>query len=206
MLRIVTAPSLDPVTLAEAKAQLRLTTTDNDALVTSLIKAAVADVQNRTQRLLVSQTVEWILTSWPCDFRLPIAPVLAADVSLIKYYDVDDAQQTLSTDYYAVQQDGQTARIVLKFGQIWPVLSYMPVAEPIIVRFAAGDTVDNVPANIKAAILLIVRHLYSLGERSIFAQEESIDGVMRRRWQVSADALNAVSSTVDALLLGEQWA
>jgi uncharacterized phiE125 gp8 family phage protein len=53
-------PSLEPVTLAEAKAFLRIEDSTEDQVVTDLITAARQYVENRTGRALITQT--WQLT------------------------------------------------------------------------------------------------------------------------------------------------
>jgi uncharacterized phiE125 gp8 family phage protein len=53
--RIAVGPSVEPLTLAEAKTHLRVAITDDDALITSLIVAARMDAESITRRAFISQ-------------------------------------------------------------------------------------------------------------------------------------------------------
>lgn len=119
MLCIVTPPASYPVTLAEAKAQLRMDAgdTSNDVIVNALIPAATKFCQSLVQRVFVLQTLEWVLPCWRAALDLPIAPVLASQVMSVKYVDwVSQAQATLAPAAYVVRTRGESCRIVPKFG------------------------------------------------------------------------------------------
>ena len=64
MLRVVTPPASFPVSLAEAKAQLRATDDSNDVLIQALIPAATKFCQSLVQKVFVAQTMEWVLPGW----------------------------------------------------------------------------------------------------------------------------------------------
>ena len=72
-LRLTTAPSVEPVTLAEAKDFARVDTSDSDTLLTSLIKVARRRVENETGLALITQTWTGVMDRWPStpapDFR-----------------------------------------------------------------------------------------------------------------------------------------
>lgn len=194
MLRIITPPDDNPVSLAEAKAHLRVNTSTEDDLIMGMIKSATLQAQALTQRLFVTQTVEWILPAWPAVIRLPIAPVKASDgISSIKYYDESDVQQTLAAANYVARQIGPTACIFPKFDTTWPTISATPVAEPIVIRFTAGQVlaaspeIDIVPENVRSAIKLLVAHYYENREASV------------------ANSLAELPLGVSALLMPEVW-
>jgi uncharacterized phiE125 gp8 family phage protein len=160
-LRVVMPAAVDPVSLAEAKAHLRVDHSDDDGLIVDLIKAATARAQAEVQRQFVTATMEWVLQGWPYSIRLPIAPVAAVDVTSVKYVDGLDVAQTLPATDYIVRPRGPSIEIVLKTGKTWPPLSTTPAAEPVVVRFNAGTTAADVPANVKAAIKLLLGHFYA---------------------------------------------
>jgi uncharacterized phiE125 gp8 family phage protein len=205
-LRIVDKPSSDPVSLAEAKAQLRLTDASQDVLVKILIAAATKQVQSLVQRVFMEQTLEWVLPAWRAVFDIPVAPVAADGIASIKYVDwTTQTQQTLAAAAYVVQTKGDSVRIFPKYGTAWPVLfAYAP--EPVVIQFTAGyESAADVPENVKAAILLQIRHLYSLGERSLALTRDLVIGVGEKQFNVRPEAMAVVPDAVKNLVLSEVW-
>jgi len=207
MLRIVQKPASDPVSLAEAKGQLRVSDASNDVLISALIPAATRLVQSLVQRVFVSQVMEWVLPGWRPELCIPIAPVDKAAITSIKYVDwATQAQLTLDPSLYVVQTVGDgVVRIFPKYGAIWPlVFAFSP--EPVLVRFTAGyqDPAD-LPATVKAAILLQIRHLYSLGEVNLALRRDLVIGLGEKQWQASPDTAGLIPDAVRTLILSEVW-
>ncbi len=64
-LRLVTAPSITPVTVGEAKEYLGQDLSADDALISRLINSAVSYVESFTGRALISQTWAATFGEWP---------------------------------------------------------------------------------------------------------------------------------------------
>lgn len=158
----ITAPAAEPVTLAEAMTHLRVDPASagphpEEALITALIMAARQHVEQATARALVTQTLEARWDAWDDVLMLPRAPVQS--VTSITYVDDAGASQTLAGSGYRVDVGSLVPRITPAFGQSWP--SAQSVTGAIAVRFEAGyGAASAVPAALKAAILLLVSHLY----------------------------------------------
>lgn len=169
-LSLVTAPSVEPVTLAEVKEHLRVDTTDEDTLIATLISAAVEHVSGRngfTGRALVQQTWDCYFDAFPTgEIELPLPPVQS--VTSIIYQDADGNSQTLAASVYSVNTTSEPAKVFLKPDQSWPETA--ETWDAVKVRFVAGyaptndgsptDFASGVPAAIKAAIFLTVADLY----------------------------------------------
>lgn len=154
------------VTLAEAKAHLRVDVSDDDALITALITAARLDAEARMRRTLVETTWELQLDAFPADgcMRLHNAPVQT--VTHVKYYDSTGVLQTLDASAYVLDTASEPARLVLAYGQSWPATYSRPGA--VQVRYVAGLPVADkakVPEIIKAWIKLRVGTLYEHREQ-----------------------------------------
>jgi uncharacterized phiE125 gp8 family phage protein len=206
MLRIVTPPASYPVTLDEAKAQLRVSDSSSDTVIAGLIPAATKFCQSLVQKVFVAQTLEWVLPCWRERLELPLAPVRADQVAFIKYVDwVSQTQQTLATSAYVVQPKGESVRIIPPFGKIWP-LTFVHASEPIVIRFDAGyEDPADLPGNIKAAILLMVRHLYTMGESSLTVMSETVFGVGQTQYAVPPNLQTLIPGAVRDLMLDEIW-
>lgn len=63
--KLVTPPSVEPVTLAEAKIHLRVDVADDDLLITNLITAARLHAENVCRRAFVTQQYGLYLDSFP---------------------------------------------------------------------------------------------------------------------------------------------
>jgi uncharacterized phiE125 gp8 family phage protein len=164
-LSLVTGPSVEPVTLAEAKVHLRQDVADEDALITTLITAARQWTETFTHRALITQTWDLKLDDFPCDdadLELPLAPV--ASVTSISYVDTTGATQTWSASSYQTDlptgPQAQRGRIAPAYAQYYPVPRSQLNA--VTVRFVAGygATGATVPESIRAAIKLMVGHWF----------------------------------------------
>lgn len=171
-LALVTAPSVNPVTLAEVKEHLRVDTTDEDTLIATLISAAVDYVSGRsgfTGRALVTQTWDYYLPEFPANnapILLPLPPVQS--VTSVIYKDENGTEQTLATSIYGTNNASEPAALVVKQDQTWPE-TYL-AWDAVKIRFVAGyaptgggsptDFASGVPDAIKAAIFLTVGDLY----------------------------------------------
>ncbi len=163
----VTPPSAEPVTLAEAKDHLRVTTTDEDSLIESLISAAREIAESFTNRALVTQTWDWKFGAFPACLEVPKAPLVS--VTSLQYVDGNGDTQTLATTEYSVLNAASVTgpgRIVPAYGKAWPAVRGMP--NDITVRFVAGyGAALAVPPQIRWALLLILGELYARRESAL---------------------------------------
>jgi uncharacterized phiE125 gp8 family phage protein len=106
-------PAAEPISLAEAKAHLRVDADDEDALLGSLIVAARAFVEKILARALITQEWSLYLDAWPRGgtIMLPIGPV--QDVAAVRVYDPDDMPAELDEEAYSVDALSEPARLIL---------------------------------------------------------------------------------------------
>jgi uncharacterized phiE125 gp8 family phage protein len=159
MFATVIVPPADPVvTLAEAKAHLRVEHDDDDALITGLIAAATQNLDGPggwLGRCLMLQTIEVTLGVFPCEpYELPYPPFV--EVVSVNYYDF--AGNDLVVDPGAYRTIGNRWISPL-YGKSWPSTRYDN--EGVRIRYTAGTEIAaDVPEPIRIAILLMVAHLY----------------------------------------------
>ena len=167
--KLITPPEATPVTLDEAKAWAFIDFDDDDALITSMIVAATGFFDGYSGilgRALMPQV--WLL-EFPlfCSrMRLPLSPVIS--VQSIKYYDVENAEQTLSSDVYGVYEDPLGPVVELLSVQSWPAI--FDKTNAVKITFQAGYVdAAAVPAPIKTAIKMLVADMYDNRESQIEA-------------------------------------
>ncbi len=165
-LSLYAGPALEPVSLEEAKRHCRIdeTTTDEDGLVSDLVIAATRHAERFTHRRFISQVWDDKRDDVPCEWwESPIAPVLS--IGSVSYIDTDGATQTWSSALYQTDiPAGPTAgpaRLMPIYNGTWP--QTRDVLNAFTVRFTAGygTTAASVPYDIKAAIKLLIGHLYA---------------------------------------------
>jgi len=84
---LTTAPAVESISLAGAKAHLRIDASDGDALLSALITAARMFAARTLGVALITQSWSYFLDFWPSAgcITLPILPVQA--VSAVKVHD-----------------------------------------------------------------------------------------------------------------------
>lgn len=157
-LKLITAPSLEPVTLAEAKLHLRVDTADEDALISALITAARQRAEHHLQRSLVTQTWERVLDAFPeAEIELGVPPVQG--ITSIVYADAQGVTQTISAAAYVLDAVRDPGWVLPASGYAWPATA--STVNAVRVRFTSGYGAPSaVPESIKAWIKLHIGALY----------------------------------------------
>lgn len=186
----ITPPAQTPVSLAEAKAHLRVEHDADNDLITGLIEAATEHLDGPNGvlgRALVRQAYElrldgrwWVRQSWYMNspywrwdghgfgwaIRLPLPPLISVDE--IRYIDANGQEQVYPAANYTVVGAGAMfgGSITNSSRAVAPVAAG---GEAMRVRFTAGY--EEVPKPIKQAIKLLVGHWYMSREAVTLAQE-----------------------------------
>ena len=148
---LIAAPATEPVTSAEVKTSARIDGTEFDTQIAIIIPAIRAAAEHELGRRLITQTVEMVLDEFPTneiDLTLPDAK----SITSVKYLDDSGVEQTLSGAVYSLDDDSTPSRVLLKYGQTWPITQDVPNA--VRVRFVVGyGDAAAVPSNVKLWII-----------------------------------------------------
>lgn len=163
-LKVITAVTADPVSLAEARLHIRADSdTSEDALVSAWITAAREIAEHYTGRALAQVTLELALDCFPAYeddvIDLPMPPV--ASITHVKYTDETGTEQTITSTAYALSAYGDARRIAPTYGNYWPSTQSIPDA--VRIRYIAGYAATGqgagytvAPKAVKAALQLMV--------------------------------------------------
>lgn len=153
---LLAGPAAEPLTLAEAKAFLRVDDNAEDALIATLVSAARLHVESVGGRALLAQSWRVVLDRWPADRRvmLPVAPLLA--LTGITAYGADGEPHEI-----ALAQIDRTASELL----LPKVVAGMPELrerQGLEIDYVAGYGTEpaEVPADLRQALLALVAHWF----------------------------------------------
>ena len=161
--KIITYPTFEPITVADAAEYLRVDDVNSDtALISALITTARQAVEQYCNRYIAEQTIESAFTGFPDVIKLS-APVQS--VTSIKYLDVNGTEQTLNSNQYLVDYYSQPVQITPAYNVTYPELYDVP--NNVKVRFVAGYTTGDspdttpMPLPLRYGMLLIIGDLYA---------------------------------------------
>ncbi|MEL7097965.1 MAG: head-tail connector protein [Pseudomonadota bacterium] len=145
------------------KAHLRLATgfgTDavQDEVLEGFLRAAIASVEARTGKVLISRTYSWSETLWrdAGGATFPVAPVEA--ITEVERVARDGTRTVVDATSYWLEQDSQRPRL----RPVGASLPSIPTAGSVVVSFVAGFGADwnDLPADLRQAVLLLAAHYY----------------------------------------------
>jgi len=153
----VDGPAVEPITLHEMKAHLRLDDDGQDDLVSGLMRAARLMVESVSRRLLIEQGWRVVMDRWPQDgrVRLPLSPVLAVDRVRVR-------------DAAGAATEINPASIELDVASDPPCMIVSDAPEPgkarngieIELRAGYGASPEAVPECLKLAIKILAAHWF----------------------------------------------
>ena len=152
---LLTPPAVEPLSLAEAKAFLRLETADDDPLIAAFIAAARLHVETQTGLALITQSWRMVLDCWPANGRIAVRPAPLQTLTAARVFDFDGEIRTIDAQAFVPDLSTST-------------FSFIPWALPMPTRIAAGIELDiavgfgdgpsDVPEPLRQAIRMLVAH------------------------------------------------
>jgi uncharacterized phiE125 gp8 family phage protein len=157
---LTTPPAAEPVSLAEAKAHLRIMHADEDAFISTLIKTARQQLEARTGLGFITQAWSLFLDDWPetGEIRLPIAPLI--DVADIRVWSDADAASVIDPAHYYEDKASKPPRIVLRGSRSWVKPGRIANGIEVLLSIGYGSA-SEVPEPLKQAILQLVTHWFA---------------------------------------------
>jgi len=177
-IRIITPPSIEPVSLEEVKLHTRISHDVEDDLLNNWIVSARKLAEDFQRRAFIAQTLEISFDEFPpMPIYLPHPPTIW--VQSIKYYNYLNAVTTLYEDFYnplttteepgtepdtndnfLIDEDNEPGRICFAYGCSWPSVVLRDM-NAVKIRYVAGygDSAEDVPETVRNAIMLYCTHM-----------------------------------------------
>lgn len=173
---LLTPPAGEPVSLAAAKAFLRVAHSDDDDVIGALVSGARIHIEAQTRRALITQI--WRLTRdvWPASGRLPLLPAPLRSVIAVRVYQADGNVQLLDPDSFVIDKVSAPAMLAFTRGGM-PTPGRMAGGIELDIEAGYGATAADVPEPLRQAIRLLVAHWYE--NRALIAASGEVASVPR---------------------------
>lgn len=176
---LVADSASEPLTAETFKTHARIDGSGDDAYVADLIAAVRTLFERETGLALINQTWKvWFdhpaqidrLGWWDgvrdgsVDFgnvdHLKLSPSPVSSITSVKSYSLDNTETVFDSANYFLDGASKPARIVLNSGKTWP--TSIRAKNSLVVELVAGygAAEDNVPADIRHALLMAGLHWY----------------------------------------------
>lgn len=154
---LLTPPAIEPLSLDEAKAFLRVEHDDDDDVIGALIAGSRIHVEAQTRRALITQTWRFSRDAWP-DGPIAILPAPLRTLAAARVYREDGT--TLPIDAEEFTLDIVSAPGLLIPRGALPAPGRAVAGIEIDATVGYGDAAADVPEPLRQAIRLLVAHWY----------------------------------------------
>ncbi|MEM6498725.1 MAG: head-tail connector protein [Pseudomonadota bacterium] len=158
-LELLNGPASEPISLAEAKAHLRVDSSDEDDLISSLITTSRLQVEAALGLALITQ--QWVQRAdcWPLSgvVELSLRPLISVDE--VRVLDAEGTATALDDISYAVDKNGDRPRLTSRTGY-WPLPGARLNGIEIDFTAGFGTTAATVPNDVCRALLGLVAHWF----------------------------------------------
>ncbi|WP_375690239.1 head-tail connector protein [Pseudooceanicola sp. LIPI14-2-Ac024] len=137
-----------------------------DEVLESFLRAAIAAVEARTGKALIAREFTWRIAAWrsDCGQVFPVAPVSA--IAAMARVQADGSETVIDATAYRLVPELHAPRIE-PAGTMLPAV---PTGGAMRIRFTAGFGAawDDVPADLRQAVLMLATHFYEFrGETAL---------------------------------------
>jgi len=154
----LTDPAVEPVSVEEMRAHLRLNDSAEDGSLLGFLKAARTHIEQATRRALISQSWRLYLDGWPAGrvVRLPVSPVQSVDQ--ITLYDTDGNASQLAPADWQLDRSAQPERVKIRLGA--GLANSAMMAAEIDFTAGFGASAAMVPEDFRQAVRLLAGHWF----------------------------------------------
>jgi uncharacterized phiE125 gp8 family phage protein len=156
---LLDGPAVEPVSLAEAKAHLRVEHNEDDDTIAALIAGARVHVEAQTRRALVTQTWRLARDGWPANGRIAVLPVPLRELVVARVYQLDGTTQAIDVAAFAIDKISAPAVLTFAAGAL-PAPGRIAGGIELDVEAGYGDAPSDVPEPLRQAIRVLVAHWY----------------------------------------------
>lgn len=162
MPKVLKEPCEEIVTLEDVKSFLRITHSEDDGILTSLIKAARKTIEQFTNKVLLPQEQEWSISGDNINFSfhdglnnstiildLPVSPVSEVTSVFVRNGDIETAIKS----YHLVDACNKQ-KLIIDSNLIYQT-SFLRIS-----YIAGFKSIENIPDPLKVATIMVVGGLY----------------------------------------------
>lgn len=188
-LRRITEPTVEPVSLSEAKSHLRVDSDfdQDDQYILSLISAARHHVETVCDRTLIRSQWQMKIDAFPgWDIELPRPPIATGSI-VVTYVPSDRIYQPVSFTNFREDRDSTPPAIRPQWNGYWPTCRGAENDVTITYWAGYGESGKSVPTPARHAALMLIGHWYA------------------NREAVTQGSMNPVPMAVETLLGSINW-
>ena len=163
-LKILTPPGVEPVSLDQAKAVLRVTSGDEDALIGALITAARERVETELGLCLICTALSEDFDGWTGRLsatgaaRLSRGPLIS--VEAVRVADAEGVLQPLDPALYAARPGSRPGRFAPQPGRSFPPPQVPDAGIEVDYTAGFGAAASDVPGPLVQAVLGLLAHAF----------------------------------------------
>jgi len=152
-------PLVEPLTLADTKAHLKVETSDEDGLIGDLITVARSHLEQECALALITQTWRLTLDDWPPDGCILIRRAPVVSIETVSVYDAGGEAMAVDLTGMMLDRHARPARLLLD-ERVRPGRAINGIEVDFIAGFGADG--QAVPQVLKRAMLMHVAQMYEM--------------------------------------------
>jgi len=166
---LLTAPAVEPLSLAAAKAFLRVEHDADDAIIAALVSAARNHVEALTRNALIVQTWRLVLDRWPDGGRITprFGPLRA--LAAVRVLSAANEASAIDAETFVIDR---AAGVIVAPGWSLPPPGRGIAGIELDIEVGFGTAATDVPPTLLQAIRMLVAHWYD--NRGLIAIGQSV--------------------------------
>jgi uncharacterized phiE125 gp8 family phage protein len=130
-----------------------------DGLLAGFLRAAIAAIEGRTGKALLSRDFAQSVTEWARPDRQPLAVAPVVEIAAVRLTDANGAEASLPPSAWRLDRDGSARPALVPVGAFLP---RVPIGGQATVTFTAGYGPEwaDVPPDLAHAVLMLAGHYH----------------------------------------------